>query len=170
MSEHVQPARNESKRLMSMPKDSGEWVKRNWFERKIPLDEGEVGAGMSEQIQAGDGWRLLGPDEVLRHGDEMLFYVDGKPYWLTAPDTCFNEPKAKHFPYRRRIPAKPEAMEIWNAFKVECGYSPDQWAILQAGPPDCAGDVVVGNAAEARQLADWLTRYAAWREAQDAAK
>jgi hypothetical protein len=26
------------------------------------------------------------------------------------------------------------------------------------------------NAKQARQLADWLTRYADWREAQDAAK
>jgi len=31
------------------------------------------------------------------------------------------------------------------------GASQDEW------------DVVIGNAVEARQLADWLTRYADWR-------
>jgi hypothetical protein len=76
---------------------------------------------MSEQIEPGDGWRLLGPDDVLRHGDEMLFHVDGDPHWMDAPDTCFGQPVAKYFPCRRRIPAKPEAMEIWNAFKVRVG-------------------------------------------------
>ena len=120
---------------------------------------------MSEQIEPGDGWRLLGPDEVLRHGDEMLFYVDGKPYWLTAPDTCFNEPKAKHFPYRRRIPAKPEAMEIDHQ-TIKCNSFDEVMA------KDDSGEVwrVVSNAEQARQLADWLARYANWREAQDAAK
>jgi hypothetical protein len=121
---------------------------------------------MSEQIEPGDGWRLLGPDEsVDGFGDE---HKTSEGVWVKVP-SYFTLRKAKDFiAVRRRIPAKPEALDIWNAFKVECGYSPDQWAILQAGPTDCAGDVVVGNAAEARQLADWLTRFADWREAQDA--
>jgi hypothetical protein len=65
------------------------------------------------------------------------------------------------------IPAKPEAMEIDNAFRVEVGSSGQLFQILQPGPPDDVGDVVIGNAIEARQLADWLTRFADWREAQE---
>jgi hypothetical protein len=72
--------------------------------------------------------------------------------------------------YRRRVPAKPEALDINNAFRVEFGSSGQLFQILQPGPPDDVGDVVIGNAIEARQLADWLTRFADWREAQDAGK
>lgn len=119
---------------------------------------------MSEQIEPGEGWRLLGPDEVVKDGDEPWHRFEKR--WMYGPmEVPYT---AKAYPaVRRRIPAKPEAMEIWNAFKVECGYGLDQWAILQAGPPGCAGDVVVGNAIEARQLSDWLNRYADWREAQE---
>ena len=116
---------------------------------------------MSEQIEPGDGWRLLGPDDVLRHGDEMLFYVDGAPYWMAAPDTCFNEPKAKYFPYRRRIPAKPEAFSGKSISTYEDG---PLW-LMETGEEKTALDLN-----EAREFAAWLTRYADWREAQDAAK
>ena len=119
---------------------------------------------MSEQIEPGDGWRLLGPDEVLRHGDEMLFYVDGKPHWMAAPDSCFNQPVAKHFTYRRRIPAKPEPIKIRHTL-IKCNSFND---VMRATNQDVS--LLVGSADEARQLADWLTRYADWREAQDAGK
>jgi hypothetical protein len=64
-----------------------------------------------------------------------------------------------------KTPAKPEAMEA-GEIQVEVGHSDRLFLILQPGPPGEAGDVVVGNATEARQLADWLTRFADWREAQ----
>jgi hypothetical protein len=60
-------------------------------------------------------------------------------------------------------------MRIHLGFGVEVGC--DQFfKILQPEPPDEATNVVVGNVTEARQLADWLTRFADWREAQDAGK
>lgn len=117
-----------------------------------------------EKIEPGDGWRLLGPDETVRDGDEVLFPFTG---WGQARDIGN---RSGRFTYRRRIPAKPEPMEIDDGFRVELGNNLDHFAILQAGPPDSAGDVVIGSADEARQLADWLTRYAEWREAQDAGK
>jgi hypothetical protein len=113
---------------------------------------------MREQIEPGDGWRLLGPDDVLRHGDEMLFYVDHKAYWMPAPDACFNQPVAKHFIYRRRIPAKPEPDgTLFYEWRVENQKATIRLDIEKAEL----------NARQARQLADRLTRYADWREAQE---
>ena len=117
---------------------------------------------MSE-IEPGDGWRLLGPDEVIKDGDEV--YIRGD--WFGTLDAGL---VVAEYIYRRRIPAKPEAMDTNNAFRVEVGSSGQLFQILQPGPPDDVGDVVIGNAIEARQLADWLTRYADWREAQGEAK
>jgi hypothetical protein len=68
---------------------------------------------------------------------------------------------------RRRIPAKPEALDIWNAFEVSVGSGvAATFVIRQMGASQDEWDVVVGDLNDARQLADWLTRYADWREAQ----
>jgi len=122
---------------------------------------------MSEQIEAGDGWRLLGPDDVLRHGDEMLFYVDGKAHWTAAPDTCFNEPKAKYFLYRRSIPAKPERLVLKEVAASICHRKkkPETWKVVASIDATFPGTGYV-DAAEARKLADWLTRFADWQESQ----
>jgi hypothetical protein len=72
---------------------------------------------------------------------------------------------AKAYPaVRRRIPAKPEAMEIDHQ-TIKCNSFNEVMA------RDDSGEVwrVVSNPEQARQLADWLNRYADWREAQDAA-
>ena len=124
---------------------------------------------MSEQINPGDGWRLLGPDEHVRAiADEYYGLTDGDWHPVSPMDHLR---RASDFhAVRRRIPAKPEAMEINNAFQVEVGSSGQLFQILQPGPPDDVGDVVIGNAIEARRLADWLTRYAEWREAQGDAR
>jgi len=67
-----------------------------------------------------------------------------------------------------KIPAKPEALDIWNAFEVSVRLGvAENFVIRQMGASQDEWDVVVGNATEARQLADWLTRYAEWREAQE---
>lgn len=119
------------------------------------------GERMSE-IDPGDGFRLIDKEkDTPKLGDQ---FHNGKA-WFDRPSPL--TPFSSFDTYRRRIPAKPEAMDIWNAFKVQCGYAADHFAIWQVGPPDSAGDVVVGNADEARQLADWLTRFADWREAQE---
>jgi hypothetical protein len=116
---------------------------------------------MSEQIEPGDGWRLLGPDEVIKDGDEV--YIKGD--WFGTLDAGL---VVADYIYRRRIPAKPEAMDIWNAFEVSVGSGvAANFVIRQIGAGEYEWDVVIGDAVEARQLADWLTRYADWREAQE---
>jgi hypothetical protein len=120
---------------------------------------------MSE-IEAGEGWRLLGAGEELQHCDELLTSRG----WLVIPSIFIGERVNDLSTFRRRVPAKPEMMEINNAFLVEVGHSAQLFQILQPGPPDEAGDVVIGNAVEARQLADWLIRFADWREAQGDSK
>jgi hypothetical protein len=128
------------------------------LQRKGPL--------MSEQIEPGDGWRLIDTTkEEKRDGDEFWSFAYKK--WVAV---SWDEGFCSGYTYRRRIPAKPEAMEIDDGFRVELGNNLDHFAILQAGPPDSSGDVVIGNAIEARQLADWLIRYANWREAQGETK
>jgi len=111
---------------------------------------------MSEQIECGDGWRLLGPDEVVGDGDEVLFPFTG---WGQARDVGNH---AGRFTYRRRLPAKPEALEIDHQ-TITCNSFDEVMA------KDDSGEVwrLVSNTEQARQLADWLTRYADWREAQE---
>jgi hypothetical protein len=116
---------------------------------------------MSEQIEPGEGWRLLGPDEsVDGFGDE---HKTSKGVWVKVP-SYFTLWKAKDFiAVRRRMPAKPKAIWI-NGHRVSF----------------TEGSVHIGNKAydywfsshteDIRQLADWLTRFADWREAQDAGK
>ena len=111
-------------------------------------------------IEAGEGWRLLGPDELIKDGDEV--YIRGD--WFGTLDAGL---VVADYTYRRRIPAKPEAMEIWNAFDVSVGEGASaNFVIEQMGAAQDEWDTIVGNPAEARQLADWLMRFADWREAQ----
>jgi hypothetical protein len=119
---------------------------------------------MSE-IEAGEGWRLLGPGEVVREGDEFINFGEWQPVFklMIGEETTGQ--------VRRRIPAKPEALDIWNAFEVSVGSGvAANFVVRQMGASQDEWDVVIGNAVEAGQLADWLTRYAGWREAQDAGK
>jgi hypothetical protein len=122
---------------------------------------------MMSEIQAGDGWRLLGPDEVLRHGDEMLFYVDHKAYWMPAPDACFNQPIAKHFTYRRRIPAKPEAMEIETKTGLVTLQVWQPYACISQMLGKYPEDVRLDTTEQIRQVIAWLQQVAEWREAQE---
>jgi hypothetical protein len=73
--------------------------------------------------------------------------------------------KAKDFiAVRRRIPAKPEPIKIRHTL-IKCNSFND---VSRSTNQDVS--LLVGSADEARQLADWLTRYAEWREAQGEAK
>lgn len=112
---------------------------------------------MSEQINPGDGWRLLGPDEVVKDGDEPWHRFEKR--WMYGPmEVPYT---AKAYPaVRRRIPAKPEAIKIRHTL-IKCNSFND---VMRATNQDVS--LLVGGADEARQLADWLTRYADWREAQ----
>jgi hypothetical protein len=112
---------------------------------------------MSE-IQAGDGWRLLGDEPVQALSDECYWPSD-KTWHPVSP--MYNLWKASTFvAVRRRIPAKPEAMETYY-FRLEVDSKSKAAAFENFDEP------AEFDAAEARQIADWLTRYADWREAQD---
>jgi hypothetical protein len=115
---------------------------------------------MSEQIEPGEGWRLLGPDEVVKDGDEPWHRFEKR--WMLIPmDVPYT---AKAYPaVRRRIPAKPEAIEI-NGHRVSL-----KSGFMRIGRLS-SHYYFTARPAAIRQLADWLNRYADWREAQDAAK
>jgi hypothetical protein len=108
---------------------------------------------MSEQIEAGDGWRLIDKQkDTKRLGDEYWSCFDK---WVTASNDGILHPE--HV-YRRRIPAKPKPYGVvfyeWRVIDGKAVIRIDmEWAEF--------------NAEQARQLADWLTRYADWREAQE---
>jgi hypothetical protein len=123
---------------------------------------------MSE-FTPGDGWRLLGPDEsVDGFGDE---HKTSYGVWVKVP-SYFTLWKAKDFiAVRRRIPAKPERLVLREVTASICHRKkkPEEWKVVAAIDATFPGTGYV-DAAEARQLAAWLTRYAVWREAQDAAK
>jgi hypothetical protein len=109
---------------------------------------------MSEQIEAGEGWRLIDKEKCIpEEGDEV---------WCSCTDKWMPIFKGDYFcdgdTYRRRIPAKPEPY----------GVVFYEWRVID-------GKAVIRidmeraefNAMQARQLADWLNRYADWREAQE---
>ena len=115
---------------------------------------------MSEQIEAGEGWRLIDNEkDAPIKGDQACCDI-GR--WVDR--NAWDRPFSKSVVYRRRIPAKPEAMEIDHQ-TIKCNSFNEVMAMDEV-------EVwrLVSNAAEARQLADWLARYADWREAQDAGK
>jgi hypothetical protein len=111
---------------------------------------------MSEQIEPGDGWRLLGPDEVIRKGDEVY---TGSGWFVTVEMGLV----VANYIYRRRIPAKPEAMEIdghtvsLNNGSVRIGGLFSHYFFS-------------GRTKAIRQLGEWLISVADWREAQGEAK
>jgi hypothetical protein len=123
---------------------------------------------MSE-IQPGDGWRLLTAGEELRHGDELLTSRG----WLVIPSIFIgervNDGHRDLSTFRRRIPAKPERLVLKEVAASICHRKkkPETWKVVASIDATFPGTGYV-DAAEARQLADWLTRYADWREAQGA--
>ena len=111
---------------------------------------GKKGERMSDQIQAGKGWRLLGPDEVIRKGDE---YYTGNN-WIETEDMGL---VVAEDTYRRRIPAKPERFAGPNISTYESG---PLWLM------ETSEEKTLLDPNEARKFAEWLNRYADWREAQ----
>lgn len=108
---------------------------------------------MSEQIEPGEGWRLLGLHEVVKDGDEPWHRFEKR--WMQVPMSV--PYTAKAYPaVRRRIPSKPEPITIDYA-TITCNSFNEVMADVSR---------LVENTNQARQLADWLIRYADWREAQ----
>jgi hypothetical protein len=118
---------------------------------------------MSEQIEVGDGYRLIDKQkDTKQQGDE--YWSDSFNEWVVAwNDGVFH---SEHV-YRRRIPAKPEAMEIEAEAGLKSWVKKDNSVIIEqeneSGELEC---VLLWTTQSIRQLADWLTRYADWREAQ----
>jgi hypothetical protein len=112
---------------------------------------------MSEQIEPGDGWRLIDKEKDTPWEGDQCFIKAGE--W--ADRVKWYAPFHPTLPYRRRMPDQPEAMEIDHQ-TITCNSFDEVMA------KDDSGEVwrVVSNTEQARQLADWLNRYADWREAQ----
>jgi|688.fasta_scaffold02433_8 hypothetical protein len=119
---------------------------------------------MMSEIQAGDGFRLIDNEkDTPKLGDQ---FHNGQA-WFDRPSPL--TPFSSFDTYRRRIPAKPEAMEI----ETEVG--------LMRLDADSFGHVFIGQRREylnqrirldkseqIRQVIAWLQQVADWREEQEA--
>jgi hypothetical protein len=112
------------------------------------------------EIQPGEGWRLLRLNEVVKERDE--YWSALSKIWVQH-DGYGGHKACEFHAVRRRIPAKPEAMEI-DGRTFKCN------SFDEVITRDDIGDrrKLVSSPEQARQLADWLNRYAEWREAQEA--
>jgi hypothetical protein len=118
---------------------------------------------MSEQIEPGDGWRLLDKQkDTKRPGDEYWSCFDE---WVTASnDGIFH---SEHV-YRRRIPAKPEAMEIDEFGLTQATICTSGGVSLRQQDISGFGEYVFLESSEQiRKLGEWLISVAEWREAQE---
>ena len=113
---------------------------------------------MSEQIEPGEGWRLLGPDETVRDGDEFFNFGE----WQLVVKLMTGEIAAGSV-VRRRIPAKPEAMEIdGHRVSLDNGF-------MRIG--SLFSHYYFSSRTEAiRKLGEWCISVADWREAQGDSK
>jgi hypothetical protein len=68
------------------------------------------------------------------------------------------------------IPAKPEAISMMDYSGIIAVTAMPETVTIEQEFSGEESDYVVIESQYVRQLADWLTRYADWREAQDAAK
>ena len=123
---------------------------------------------MSEQIEPGEGWRLLKLYEVVKERDE--YWSASSKIWVQH-DGYGGHKACEFHAVRRRIPAKPEAISMmdYRGIIAVTGL-PETVTIEQVFYGEESDFVVIETVQNVRQLADWLTRYADWREAQDAAK
>ncbi len=121
------------------------------------------GKAMMSEIQAGDGWRLLGPDEVVKDGDER--WRRSEKRWVLIPmDVPYT---AKAYPaVRRRIPAKPDAMEIDEFGLTQATICTSGGVSLRQQDISGFGEYVFLESSEQiRKLGEWLISVAEWREA-----
>ena len=122
---------------------------------------------MSEQILPGEGYRLIDKaKDTKRPGDEY-WSCFGK-WALASNDGMFH---TEHV-YRRRIPAKPEAMEIDDPCgKMSVNVRDDGSALVeQEWPGDHSDFVAIDTVDSIRKLSQWFAQVAEWREAQNAGK
>jgi hypothetical protein len=108
---------------------------------------------MSEQIEAGEGWRLIDKEKCIpEEGDEV---------WCSCTDKWMPIFKGDYFcdgdTYRRRMPAKPE----WFSGKSISTYESGPFWLMETYE-----EKTLLDPNESREFAAWLVRYAEWREAQ----
>jgi len=120
-----------------------------------------------EKIFPGDGWRLLGPDEITLKADEYFGPVS--QIWSTQ-DKEAGKLAGCFIAVRRRIPAKPESMEIDDCKGKISVQVLDSGSVLilqewQGG--DRTDYVATDTTDSIRQLIAWLQQVAEWREAQE---
>jgi hypothetical protein len=121
---------------------------------------------MSE-IEAGDGWRLIDKEkDTPREGDEFwsVMLQEWGPLWQ-------GEAFLTGYTYRRRIPAKPEPLELKDSNgELDASAGPKDCSLMQDGRGELPEVIVLSGIDDIRKLGEWLISVAEWREAQDAAK
>jgi hypothetical protein len=122
---------------------------------------------MMSEIQAGDGWRLLGPDERVKAlADERYGLTDGE--WHPVSPMHYLWKASDFHAVRRRIPAKPEAMEIDEFGLTQATICTSGGVSLRQ--QDISGFseyVFLESPEQIRKLGEWCISVADWREAQD---
>jgi hypothetical protein len=119
---------------------------------------------MMSEIQAGDGWRLIDQEkDEPREGDQRFIkageWADRVKWWELFHPTLS---------YRRRIPAKPEAMEIDEFGLTQATICTSGGVSLRQQDISGFGEYVFLESPEQiRKLGEWLISVAEWREAQD---
>jgi uncharacterized protein (DUF2237 family) len=110
---------------------------------------------MSEQRNPGEGWRLIDKQKDKKKPGDEYWSCFGK-WALASNDGMFH---SEHV-YRRRIQAKPEALEI-DGHRVS----------LDMRIGSLFSHYFLPSSAEAiRKLGEWCIAVADWREAQGEAK
>jgi hypothetical protein len=118
---------------------------------------------MSE-IEAGKGWRLIDKAKDKKKPGDEYWSCFGE-WALASNDGMFH---SEHV-YRRRIPAKPPERLVLKEVAASICHrkkKPQAWRAVASIDATFPGTGYL-DAHEARQLADWLNRYADWREAQE---
>jgi hypothetical protein len=120
---------------------------------------------MSE-IEPGDGWRLIDTKkDTPMKGDQACCDL-GR--WIDR--NAWDRPFSKSIVYRRRIPAKPEAMEIEaKRGTLTFNFQFDAVWISQSRDGRAEG-LRLDDSKQVRKVIAWLQQVADWREAQDAGK
>jgi len=120
---------------------------------------------MSE-IQAGEGWRLIDKEkDTKKPGDEYWSFFG---QWIKAENDDMFHPQ--HV-YRRRIPAKPEPLELKDSNgELDASAGVSDCSLMQDGRGLTPEVIVLSGTQEIRKLGEWLISVADWREAQDAGK
>jgi hypothetical protein len=118
---------------------------------------------MSEQIEPGDGWRLIDKaKDAPREGDQAYKYYGG---WEDRIN--WSRPFQQTVTYRRRIPAKPDVLKIQSEGGLKGWMRKDNTLVLEqkddSGGFEC---VLIWETKSIRQVIAWLQQVADWREAQ----